>query len=90
MVVLGAGSSDVEGLSTPTSVLDQQPESPKANAEDPRRKTHFLKTNLALIRSSTQSISLPTTLNNARESIKTFTPSCSTISSNRLTASRGR
>jgi len=42
----------------------------------------FRKMNLALSLSSNQSISLPMILNNALESIKTLTPSCSTLSSN--------
>jgi hypothetical protein len=42
----------------------------------------FLNTNLVLSLSSNQSISLPIMLNNALLSISTFTPSCSTTSSN--------
>ncbi len=42
----------------------------------------FVKVNRALNLSSTQSISLPITFNRAFESINTFTPSCSTCSSN--------
>ena len=42
----------------------------------------FLKVNRALNLSSTQSISLPITFRRAFESINTFTPSCSTCSSN--------